>query len=73
MRNVRTYLHCSSECALHKLPHYHLWWLVKVHENVGLFPAIFTLDKLTMFSNMLLEIDKAGKYFVDISGIDILS
>jgi len=49
----------SSECALNKLPHYHLWWLVKIHENVGLFPAIFTLDKLTMFSNMLLEIDKA--------------
>ena len=47
------------EFPLQKLTAKHRRWLVKIHENVGFLPTLFPVSKLRLFSNMMLEIDKA--------------
>ena len=47
--------------ALNKLSAKHRRWLVRAHESghVGFVPTVFPVSKLRLFSNMMLEIDKA--------------
>jgi len=51
--------HFCDDFALVKLSAKHRRWLVRAHENVGFLPTLFPVSKLRLFSNMMLEIDKA--------------